>query len=98
MFVIVCLLGASMYAEDRARASEASVPITMQVSLVRRIAAYDRTLRARAGDAVRIVVASYAGSAVSERSAGQIARELDDLHGRRRRQDARTRGPAPPAR
>lgn len=57
-----------------ARADE--IPAALQAELITRLAAYDKNMKARAGDRVNITVVVKAGDADSERSAAQLVSAL----------------------
>jgi hypothetical protein len=54
------------------RADEVAVPISLQVDLLVKVAAYDRNLPPRAGGTVKTLILTHAGSADSLRAAAQI--------------------------
>jgi hypothetical protein len=63
---------AAMLIAGVAAAEEVVVPISLQVELIAKVAAYDRNFAARAGDHVRVLILTKAGDAQSARVAGQI--------------------------
>ena len=70
------LLACALYVGDPAPAAAASLPITLQASLLAKVANYDRNFRKRAGDRVRILLVTRAGHADSAAVAAQMAAAL----------------------
>ncbi|MEJ7728368.1 MAG: YfiR family protein [Polyangiaceae bacterium] len=70
-------LTAVLVLRDRAaRAEEVSVPVELQAELFVKVAAYDRSFAARAGDRARVVVVSNADDDGSKTVAAQMTRAL----------------------
>jgi hypothetical protein len=63
----------------RVVADDVTVPISLQVELLLKLASYDRNLKARAGDQVRIAVLIHQEDADSGRSAAQAIKALGDV-------------------
>jgi uncharacterized protein DUF4154 len=63
----------------RVVADDVAVPISLQVELLLKVASYDRNLKARAGDQVRIAVLIHQEDADSGRSAAQALKALADV-------------------
>jgi hypothetical protein len=72
--LLVCLAAASS-----ARAEEPSVPVRLQASLLAKLAGYDRNLRARAGDRVRVAILIKPGDADSVRVGEQMSHALGQV-------------------
>ena len=59
-------------------ADEVTVPIDLQVSLLSKVAPYDRNFAARAGDAARVLIV-HKGSSEAIRTAAQLEKSLSEL-------------------
>jgi hypothetical protein len=70
------LLVCALYAGHAGPAAAAALPITLQASLLAKVANYDRNFRKRAGDRVRIFLVTRAGHADSAAAAAQMAAAL----------------------
>lgn len=57
-------------------ADEVAVPVALQVELLVKVAAYDNNMVARAGDRVRVLVVTRAGSGDSTRAAAELTGAL----------------------
>jgi hypothetical protein len=57
-------------------ADEIAVPVALQVELMVKVAAYDNNLPSRAGDKVRVLVVTRAGSGDSSRAAAEVTGAL----------------------
>ena len=78
------LLATAMGSVRAARAQQVSVPVSLQIQLLSRVVAYDRSFASRAGGAAVILVFARAGNAGSTRTAAQIGdalRRLPNLGG-----------------
>jgi hypothetical protein len=64
---------------DEARAEEAPVPEKLQAELLAKIAAYDRSFAARAGDRAHVLIVDRPDDADSARSAAHLEAALHDL-------------------
>jgi hypothetical protein len=69
--VVLCLPG-------RGVAEDVSVPISLQMELLLKVASYDKNLKERAGDRVRVAVLLRPDDADSGRSAAQALKALSD--------------------
>jgi YfiR/HmsC-like len=74
LVLIGCLLGLAF----PLRADEAPVPVSMQVELMLKVAAYDKNLATRAAGRVRLMVLVKRGDADSARSAAQAIKALSN--------------------
>jgi hypothetical protein len=63
----------------RSRADEPSVPVSLQVELLAKVANYDRNLPARAGGKVQVLILTKSGNPDSSRAAGQMQRALGGI-------------------
>ena len=72
-FALAVLLGTSFVSAD-----EVSLPVSVQMALLVKVAGYDRSMAARAGDKVRIVILVKTGSEESTRVATTAAKSLAD--------------------
>jgi hypothetical protein len=61
----------------RSRAQAVSVPVELQATLMSRVAAYDRSFRARAGGAARVLILVKPKSAESVKVGNAMAAELE---------------------
>lgn len=61
----------------RSWAQAIPVPVEIQATLLSRVAAYDRSFRARAGEAARVLILVHAKSAESLKVGNAMAAELD---------------------
>lgn len=66
----------ALYVGHPAPAGAAALPITLQASLLAKVATYDRNFRKRAGERVRILLVSRSGNADSVSAAAQMAAAL----------------------
>lgn len=64
---------------DEARAEESPVPEKLQAELLAKIAAYDRSFAARAGDRAHVLIVDKPDDADSVRSATHLEAELHEL-------------------
>ena len=69
--VVVC-------ASLRAGAEDVAVPISLQMNLLLKVASYDKNLKRRAGDRVRVAVVVRADDADSGRCAAQALKALEE--------------------
>jgi hypothetical protein len=58
---------ALLLAPSRARADDVPVPVPLQIKLLAKVAGYDKNLRARAGDKVRVMVVAKPGDSDAQR-------------------------------
>jgi hypothetical protein len=72
--LLVCLAVVSLV-----RAEEPSVPVRLQASLLAKLAGYDRNLRARAGDRVRVAILIKPGDADSVRVGEEMSHALGQI-------------------
>lgn len=76
--VVLSLVAAGMLPRRAWAADEVVVPIDLQVSLLSKVAPYDRNFASRAGDAARVLVVRK-GSAEAIRTASQLEKGLSEL-------------------
>jgi hypothetical protein len=70
----------------RAGADDVTVPVSLQMDLLLKVASYDKNLKLRAGDRVRVAVVFKPDDADSTRYAGQALKalsEVEDISGMR---------------
>jgi hypothetical protein len=72
--LLVCLAAVSL-----ARAEQPSLPLRLQASLMAKLAAYDRNMRVRAGDRLRIAMLIKPGDADSARVAVEMSHALAEI-------------------
>jgi hypothetical protein len=77
--VAALLLLLALTTPRASRAEGVAVPIAIQAKLLVKVAAYDRNLRARAHDKVRVLVLSPKGNIDSSRTAGTFRRHMSDI-------------------
>ena len=71
-------LAAAVLVGTRAAAAD-EMPSALQAELLTRLAAYDRNMKARAGERVKIVVVVKPGDSDSQRSAAQLVAALERI-------------------
>jgi len=71
--VLTLTVSRSSYAED------VPVPVSLQAELLAKVAGYDKNLKARAGDRVRILLVEQPGNAESERIVTQMRAALEQV-------------------
>ena len=72
--LLICLALVSL-----ARAEEPSVPVRLQAGLLAKLAGYDRNLRARAGDRVRVAILIKSGETDSLRVGEEMSHALAQI-------------------
>jgi hypothetical protein len=78
-FLAVAGLAAALLVIRPSRAQSMPVPIAVQADLLVKIAAYDKSFPARAGDRVRVGLVTKRGHVESIRVAGQLKATLGDI-------------------
>lgn len=72
--MLVCFATASL-----ARAEQPSIPLRLQASLIAKLAGYDRNMRIRAGDRVRVALLIKPGDADSVRVGVEMSHALGEI-------------------
>jgi hypothetical protein len=73
------LLSSGLLLASPVGAEDASVPLTLQAKLVGKLAAYDRNMKARAGDRVRVGILTKPNNPDSERIGRELQHALGEI-------------------
>ena len=78
-WVALACLVAVVTLTRRSGAEDVPVPLSLQAELLAKVAGYDKNLKARAGDRVRVLLVERAGDADSQRIVAQLRAALERL-------------------
>ncbi len=76
----IWLLGALMMLAPRVGLTETTVPIDLQVELLRKVVRFERGFVERAGPQVKLIVLARTGNTSSERAVAQLASAFERVH------------------